>query len=252
VPLSVREILDDDACVNLTAKSKPFWIMAKAIRDFVDNEGNGTLPLRGSVPDMTAKTDHYVALQQVYCEQAARDTDVVYRRVQQLLHQLNQPADTISESDVKQFCKHAACLHVMRGTKIAEEYLPKSANAALIAQELENPDSMMVYYVMLRGIDRFYSEYNIYPGEFEVEPDIVKLKSCISKLLNEWGCGTLAKDDYVHEICRYGGAELHSVSSFIGGCAAQEVIKFITHQYKPLNNTFIYDAMTSNTVTYSF
>lgn len=41
-------------------------------------------------------------------------------------------------------------------------------------------------------------------------------QSCISKLLNEWGCGTLAKDDYVHEICRYGGAELHSVSSFIG------------------------------------
>ena len=36
----------------------------------------------------------------------------------------------------------------------------------------------MVYYVMLRGVDRFYSEYNTYPGEFEdqVEPDIVKLK----------------------------------------------------------------------------
>lgn len=42
------------------------------------------------------------------------------------------------------------------------------------------------------------------------------LQACISKLLNEWGCGPLAKDDYVHEICRYGGAELHSVSSFIG------------------------------------
>jgi len=39
--------------------------MAKAIRDFVENEGNGNLPLRGSVPDMTAKTDYYVALQQV-------------------------------------------------------------------------------------------------------------------------------------------------------------------------------------------
>lgn len=252
IPSSVREILDNESCVNLTSKSKPFWIMAKAIRDFVENEGNGNLPLRGSVPDMTAKTDYYIALQQVYYEQAARDTDVVYRRVQQLLHQLNQPADTISEADVKQFCKHASCLHVMRGSKIADEYLPKSANAALIAQELENPDSMMVYYVMLRGIDRFYSEYNVYPGEFEVEPDITKLKSCVSKLLHEWGCGTWSKDDYVHEICRYGGAELHSVSSFIGGCAAQEVIKFITHQYKPLHNTFIYDAMTSNTVTYSF
>lgn len=43
---------------------------------------------------------------------------------------------------------------------------------------LENPDSLMVYYVMLRGVDRFYAEYNTYPGEFDdqVEPDIVKLK----------------------------------------------------------------------------
>jgi len=47
-----------------------------------------------------------------------------------------------------------------------------------IAGNLENPENTMVYYVMLRGVDRFYSEYNTYPGEFEdqVEPDIVKLK----------------------------------------------------------------------------
>lgn len=48
------------------------------------------------------------------------------------------------------------------------------------AASLENPDSMLVYYVMLRGVDRFFSEYNTYPGEFDdqVEPDIVKLKVC--------------------------------------------------------------------------
>jgi len=36
----------------------------------------------------------------------------------------------------------------------------------------------MIYYVMLRGIDKFQAEYNSYPGEFDnqVEPDIVKLK----------------------------------------------------------------------------
>lgn len=36
----------------------------------------------------------------------------------------------------------------------------------------------MIYYVMLRGVDKFQLEYNSYPGEFDdqVEPDIVKLK----------------------------------------------------------------------------
>ena len=70
--------------------------------------------------------------------------------------------------------------------------------------------------------------------------------------MNEWGCGPLNKDDYLHAVCRFGGAELHSVSAFIGGCVAQEVIKFITRQYKPLNNTLIYDAITSTTSTYIF
>ncbi|PNF39299.1 NEDD8-activating enzyme E1 regulatory subunit [Cryptotermes secundus] len=254
VPSHVRDILDDDSCINLTSKSKPFWIMAKAVRDFVENEGEGCLPLCGSIPDMTAETGKYIALQQIYHNQAAKDSEVVFRCVQQLLHQLNQPPDTITEKEVKLFCKYASSLYLVRGTSIADEYDPKTLNAQNIAGNLENPENTMVYYVMLRGVDRFYSEYNMYPGEFEdqVEPDIVKLKACISKLLSEWGCGPLAKDDYVHEICRYGGAELHSVSSFIGGCAAQETIKFITGQYKPVNNTFIYDAITSNTATFAF
>jgi amyloid beta precursor protein binding protein 1 len=254
VPSHVREILEDDSCINLTSKSKPFWIMAKAVRDFVENEGEGCLPLNGSIPDMTAETEKYITLQQVYHSQAAKDSEVVFRCVQQLLHQLNQPPDTITEKEVRLFCKNSSSLHLVRGTSIADEYDPKTPNAQNIAGNLENPENTMVYYVMLRGMDRFYSEYNTYPGEFEdqVEPDIVKLKACISKLLNEWGCGPLAKDDFVHEICRCGGAELHSVSSFIGGCVAQETIKFITGQYKPVHNTFIYDAITSNTATYIF
>lgn len=71
---------------------------------------------------------------------------------------------------------------------------------------------------MLRGVDRFYAEYNRYPGECndDVEPDIVQVKGCIAKLLGEWGSGPLSKDDYVHEISRYGGCELHSISSFVG------------------------------------
>lgn len=132
---------------------------------------------------------------------------------------------------------------------------------------------------MLRGMDKFQAEYNSYPGEFDdqVEPDIVKLKvpsfnllielscimitvfcnqitlqTCLTKLLSEWGCGPLAKDDYVHEFCRFGGAELHSVSAFLGGLAAQETIKLITNQYKPVHNTFIYDAVTSNSGTFFF
>lgn len=67
-----------------------------------------------------------------YHNQAARDAEVVYRRVQQLLHQLNQLDDTISEADVKQFCKHAANLAVVRGSSIADEYDLRSRSASNI------------------------------------------------------------------------------------------------------------------------
>lgn len=249
VPSDIKNILDDDCCVNLTSTSKPFWILAKAVKDFVENEGDGCLPLRGSLPDMTADTSKYIALQQIYLQESSRCSDVVHRRVQQLLHQLGLNPDLISESDTRLFCKHSSSLAVVRGTKLADEYDNRVVNTALISQELDDPDSLMVYYVMLRGIDRFYSDYNHYPGEFDDEHDIVKLKACVSKLLTEWGCSSLSKDDYVHEIYRCGGAELHSISAFLGGCIAQEVIKLVTGQYKPLHNTFIYDAITSSTQT---
>ncbi|CAK9828110.1 NEDD8-activating enzyme E1 regulatory subunit [Anthophora retusa] len=254
IPENVMNILNDDQCINLTAKSSSFWIIAKAMRDFVENEGGGCLPLKGTIPDMTADTEKYVTLQQIYHKQAAADAEAVWRHTLQLLRQLGKSSDSISERDVKLFCRHASNIHVERGTRIADEYDSKILDASNIVQSLENPESMMIYYVILRGVEKFQAEYNSYPGEFDdqVEPDIVKLKACITKLLSEWGCGSLAKDDYVHEFCRFGGSELHSVSAFLGGLAAQEVIKFVTNQYKPVHNTFIYDAVTSSSGTFFF
>jgi hypothetical protein len=49
--------------------------------------------------------------------------------------------------------------------------------------------------------------------------------------------------------CRYGAAELHTISSFIGGAAAQEAIKIITRQFVPFNNTYIYNAMKQSSLT---
>ena len=52
-------------------------------------------------------------------------------------------------------------------------------------------------------------------------------------------------------MCRYGAAEVHSIAAYIGGCAAQEVIKIITNQYVPINNTHIYSAITASSATFT-
>jgi len=71
-------------------------------------------------------------------------------------------------------------------------------------------------------------------------------------MLNEWGISTQLNDDLFQEICRYGGAEIHSISAFMGGCVAHELIKIVTRQYKPFDNTIIYDGITSNVTTFKF
>lgn len=63
-----------------------------------------------------------------YHNQAAKEADIVYRRVQQLLRELNQPPETISEADTRLFCKHASNLQLVRGTCIADEYQGKNPN----------------------------------------------------------------------------------------------------------------------------
>ena len=52
------------------------------------------------------------------------------------------------------------------------------------------------------------------------------------------------------QICRYGGAELHSVASFLGGAAAHECIKLLTSQFIPIDNLVVYNAVTANITSF--
>lgn len=253
VPSDTKALLDDPECLNLSLESKPFWIMVRALKEFVENEGNGCLPVTGVIPDMTADTDRYVKLQNIYKKEAKKDAQVVYKKVQDLLSSLGKPQDLISESEVKLFCKNSYSLRLVRGRSLEEEYHPKKAKVQDILANLEHSDNDMVFYVLLRAVDRFYSEYNEYPGycNDELGTDIKNLRTCLCRIVQEWGSSPLmSRDDYILEMCRFGAAELHSVAAFIGGCAAQEVIKLITEQYVPFNNTFIYNAMTETTTVF--
>lgn len=49
------------------------------------------------------------------------------------------------------------------------------------------------------------------------------------------------------EVARASGGELHNISALTGGMVAQEVIKIITKQYIPIDNTCIFDGITSRT-----
>ncbi|XP_073257022.1 NEDD8-activating enzyme E1 regulatory subunit-like [Porites lutea] len=251
IPSDVSKIFSDDACVNNRESSSSFWILAKATKEFVENEGEGALPLRGSIPDMTADSKRYIELQNIYQEQARKDIASINQRVQRILVDLGKSSDTIPDSEIKLFCKNASFLRLIRGRSLAEEYRPSATKASELGGYLDDPDSDAVFYFLLKAVDRFYTQYHRYPGNFDdqVEVDVVKLKTCLSTVLQEWSINADIKEEYVHEMCRYGASELHSVAAFIGGAAAQEIVKLITHQFVPFNNTYIYNGITGCSTT---
>ena len=49
------------------------------------------------------------------------------------------------------------------------------------------------------------------------------------------------------EVARAKRGELHNIAALTGGMVAQEIIKIITKQYIPIDNTCILDGITSRT-----
>ncbi|XP_078335087.1 NEDD8-activating enzyme E1 regulatory subunit-like isoform X2 [Crassostrea virginica] len=246
IPSEVENLFNDPCAMNLSPESKPFWILLRAVKEFVENDGNGALPLRGSIPDMTADSERYIQLQNAYIEQANRDVAAITDKVNMLTNSQVKGV-SISDQEIKLFCKNSAFVRVLRCRSLAEEYSNPTINTQDIGSHLEDEDgeSDLIFYVLLRGVDKFFEEFSRYPGgdNDQVEPDVQLLKGVISKLVHEWGLTSNVKEDFIHEICRYGASELHTVASVMGGCAAQEVIKVITGQFLPIDNTFIYNAV---------
>ncbi|XP_074059097.1 NEDD8-activating enzyme E1 regulatory subunit [Macrotis lagotis] len=252
IPRSIEDIFNDDHCINITKQSPSFWILARALKEFVAREGQGNLPVRGTIPDMIADSGKFIKLQNIYREKAKTDAAAVANHAAKLLQSIGQAPESISQKELKLLCSNSAFLRVVRCRSLAEEYGLDTINKGEITSSMDNPDSEIVLYLMLRAVDRFQKQYGRYPGvyNYQVEDDIGKLKSCLTSFLQEYGLSVMVKDDYVHEFCRYGAAEPHTIAAFLGGAAAQEVIKIITKQFVIFNNTYIYSGMTQTSATF--
>ncbi|KAF4010765.1 hypothetical protein G4228_002481 [Cervus hanglu yarkandensis] len=219
IPSSIEDIFNDDRCINITKQTPTFWILARALKEFVAKEGQGNLPVRGTIPDMIADSGKYIKLQNVYREKAKKDAAAVGNHVAKLLQSVGQAPESISEKELKLLCNNSAFLRVVRCRSLAEEYSLDTVNRDEIISSMDNPDNEIVLYLMLRAVDRFHKQHGRYPGvsNYQVEEDIGKLKSCLTGFLQEYGLSVMVKDDYVHEFCRYGAAEPHTTAAFLGG-----------------------------------
>ncbi|RDL29721.1 NEDD8-activating enzyme E1 regulatory subunit [Venustampulla echinocandica] len=212
---------------NQMEASSSFWIIAGAVKQFYTK--HGALPLAGSVPDMKAQSTVYVKLQNIYKAKARQDAAEVLKIVR-----THPSGKDIPEAEVETFCKNAAFIKVIRGTDtaplniqdIANKEFDSDENAALASMPL----SLFPIYISLNATSHV---------AFASSSDIL---TAISKSIPNAASNSRLVQA-AEEVARAKGGELHNISALTGGMAAQEVIKIITKQYIPIDNTCVFDEL---------
>jgi amyloid beta precursor protein binding protein 1 len=244
-PSAVREIFNAQETQQLSPTSASFWFIARAVQEFWTK--HGVLPLPGSLPDMKAHSNDYIALQKIYKEKARQDCAEVVAIVQQLEKSTGRSKSSIDPNEVENFCKGAKHIRLVRGRPLqtiqAGADVKFADRAKAMVNQLTNPESLLGLYIAFLAFDDFVATHSapttqtdavsalIAPGEQSEDPEYSDLKADVERICIE--------------MTRAGGKELHNIASLAGGMVAQEIIKVLTAQYVPIDNCCLFDGVAS-------
>jgi len=259
VPYSVPDQVQHVLALKTANEKSDFWVVARAVSQFVRDCGK--LPLAGTVPDMTASTDTYVKLQEIYCSRAEGDCAAIHAHIQTVSKELGIERP-VSVEVVKRFCQNAQYCEVFNFRTLEEEYRPSSPDddSRDLSCECMDEESLMQWYLALRSAEIFREEHRHWPGQRCPDEDdaavaavVATLTQIAAPLAESFKVEGFAADvKMLEEIVRAGGSELHVTSAVLGGIASQEAVKLLTKQYAPLNNTLIYDGLHGKMQTIEF
>ena len=90
-------------------------------------------------------------------------------------------------------------------------------------------DSSMIITVLFDSALSFFRENSRFPGDCETDDELQSDEKEVTNLAVKIARGLDAephiKKGWIEEIVRTGGIEIHTVASYLGGLAAQEIIK---------------------------
>lgn len=227
LPSGLREVFSHKP-TGYEAKSG-FWLIASAVKQFY--EKHNCLPLPGRVPDMKAQSKVYIRLQSIYKSKARKDAAEVLDTVRQ-----SPGGENIEAAEVELFCKNAAFVKLINATESGEHRLAK-----IFKTEMENDENAEVMMAPLSLVPIYMAlEATAHAPESSAETILSKVDQLVPGASAQERVKLVAS-----ELARTGGYELHNISALTGGMVAQEIIKIITKQYVPIDNTCIFDGITS-------
>ena len=262
IPSGLREVFDAEECKTLASESGNFWIISNAIQAF--HSAHNVLPLPGALPDMKAQSADYIQLQNIYKSKARKDFAEVTGAVR-ASEKLLRRTSAIEEKEIEAFCKGAAFVKLIKGRPIKAASsdptdLDWSDRAKRLSQELQDPMSLIPVYFAFLAYDHFQDRRkdgyeNDMPFMELTQTYIDEINYCLENALKSTGFDVSIPRESIgrvlKELDRADGAELHNVAALTGGMVAQEVIKIITKQYVPIDNTCVFDGIESKTAVFN-
>jgi NEDD8-activating enzyme E1 regulatory subunit len=122
IPDRVKWCLEKARSMPLTKSLGNFWILMKALVEFVDTQGmERRLPLNSHIPDMMASTSRYTELQTLYQLGARRDLQWMRDKTDELLSSIGRSSGSIDPSLLKRFCENARWLDVIHYVSYYED-----------------------------------------------------------------------------------------------------------------------------------
>ena len=239
----------EDSCCNVTATSSPFWLVAAAVKQFFNVRG--VLPVSGILEDMTADTQSFIALQNLYQEKASSDSTIVEQYLHGFLNKFKLPINSVSQEYIKNFAKCSSFLRVLRTNSV-------ECSQDIIADDIkkfaDDPSDLCHIIVLFKACQMFIIQHSKWPGEDDDMSihDEVELTSIIKTIQESYQMPKVDPVMYVKDFVRYGGTEMPSVAAFCGGIAAHECIKLITRQYVPVDNCFVYNGGTQTSSVFKY
>ena len=259
------EIFKETSWDTLTPETPNFWWISCGVHEFYQRH-NGLLPLPGTLPDMKAQSADYVQLQTIYKKKAADDAAEVAAIIK-----AHKPQRDIPHSEIAELCKNAAHVKLIRGRALP---LPSDSKSTWdgrqkeFGQLLQEENSLLPIYVAFQAYDQYFTSLKgndsdgslLSPSnqDHALEEMTVISASTVSHLLraseaseDEENAVRGRTESVLKEMHRGLGAELHNIAAFTGGMVAQEVIKVITKQYVPVDNTCVFDGVQSKTAVFT-
>ncbi|KAL3427328.1 ThiF family protein [Phlyctema vagabunda] len=224
---SVKEVLEFEP--QTEDVDSDFWIIARAIKEF--HTKHDQLPLPGSVPDMKTQSTIYVKLQNIYKAKARQDVAEVLETVRS--HPRGKEIDV---TEVEVFCKNAAFVKLIHGSD-----QPPANLGTLAKREFQSDEDAAAWNGPLSLLPIFLALHATSHDSSASSSDII---ATIDKTIPDASSNPRV-EKIAQEVARAAGGELHNISSLTGGMVSQEIIKIITKQYIPIDNTCVFDGITS-------